>query len=104
MFALPNIESLSERILELYKVTERVRETMDIDKVAERKARAVQIRAARAERSDLDQLILIYETPSRGRCLREKERLKAKIRARYKDNPQALHAVTAELKSRGIEL
>jgi len=73
-------------------------------KEAERKARAILKNQERLERTDLDQLILISTTPTRGRCLKEKARLKKKLRDRYADNPQALHAVTAELKAYGIDL
>ena len=74
------------------------------DKAAERKARAVLKNEERFERTDLDQLILLHTDKSRGRCLKEKARLKTKLRARYADDAQAMHAVIAELKAKGIDL
>ncbi|MAB56124.1 MAG: hypothetical protein CL524_01105 [Aequorivita sp.] len=74
------------------------------DKIADRKARAILQNKERAERTDLEQLILLYTNPKRGNARREKEKLIKKIRNRYAGDPQAFAAVKAELKKHKISI
>mgnify|MGYP003646327759 CR=1 FL=1 len=74
------------------------------DKQAERKARAVLKNQERAERTDLEQLIILHTDPKRGNSHREKEKLIKKLRARYAGDPQAFAAVKSELMKHKISI
>ena len=74
------------------------------NKAADRKARAILKNQERAERTDLEQLILLYTNPKRGNARREKEKLIKKLRERYAGDPQAFAAVKSELKKHKISI
>jgi len=74
------------------------------NKAADRKARAILKNQERAERTDLEQLILLYTNPKRGNARREKEKLIKKLRERYAGDPQAFSAVKSELKKHKISI
>tara|TARA_R100001163_G_scaffold65157_1_gene61377 strand:- start:1515 stop:1766 length:252 start_codon:yes stop_codon:yes gene_type:complete len=74
------------------------------NKAADRKARAILKNQERAERTDLEQLILLYTNPKRGNARREKEKLIKKLRDRYAGDPQAFAAVKSELKKHKISI
>lgn len=69
-----------------------------------RKLRAAMHKEQRALRTDLDQLIYICTNSERGPSTREKSRLIARIRDRYRDDPQAMQAVKSELGKHKIEI
>ena len=81
---------------------------MDVEekknKAADRKARAILKNQERAQRTDLEQLILLHTDPRRGSSRREKEKLIKKLRDRYAGDPQAFAAVKSELKKHKISI
>lgn len=74
------------------------------NKKEQRVIRAHAQKEARAERSDLEQLILISTDSNRGSSMREKLRLMQRIRNRYRDNPQGLEGARMVLKEAGLKI
>ena len=74
------------------------------NKAADRKARAILKNQERAQRTDLEQLILLHTDPRRGSSRREKEKLIKKLRDRYAGAPHAFAAVKSELKKHKISI
>lgn len=74
------------------------------NKKEQRQLRAHVQKEARAERSDLDQLILISTDTGRGSSTREKLRLMQRIRDRYRNNPQGLEGARMALKEAGLKI
>jgi hypothetical protein len=74
------------------------------NKKEQRVIRAHVQKEARAERSDLEQLILISTDPNRGSSMREKLRLMQRIRDRYRNDPQGLEGARMALKEAGLKI
>ena len=70
-----------------------------------RKQKAIQRDQERAERSDLDQLILLVsQIEKRGLCRAERNRLIKNIKSQNRNNPEGLAMAEKKLKKLGVTL
>tara|TARA_R110001583_G_scaffold165414_2_gene318098 strand:+ start:74 stop:376 length:303 start_codon:yes stop_codon:yes gene_type:complete len=70
-----------------------------------RKQKAIQRDQERAERSDLDQLILLVsQIEKRGLCRAERNRLIKNIKSQNENNPEGLAQAEKKLKKLGVTL
>lgn len=70
-----------------------------------RKQKAIQRDQERAERSDLDQLILLVsQIEKRGLCRAERNRLIKNIKSQNENNPEYLAMAEKKLKKLGVNL